>query len=289
MTYKKKSAFTMAEVLISLLMICLATTAIGSALSATLKIDRARDINVAIKSQNISTVEYLRDAVRSSDDVWKLFDTYSCEILGYSAETTAKVLAVERGNVDALDASFIQSYSDATYNKNTSINGNSFGNGVTLSGAGSKVVINGSSMSNYMQAVIGIACEPGALGMYKITYNGASSTKNIMANVYDDNTSIEMLQLVSTSDIEIENLTNTPLYIVNTYFVQDSVVMGYEESDNIVPNLKDNAMNNSPTLFRVKVNTQIKGKKNGNTDLSDGLEGHYDKNNSVTTFIILKE
>lgn len=277
----------MVEVLISLLMICLATVAIGSALSATVKTDRARDINVAVKSQNISTVEYLRDAVRSSDDVWKMFQTYNTEILGYKAETTANVLAVERGRVDPLDRSLISTLSSAVYNHNISVGDRTFGTGVALNTSGSSVTIKGSSMSSYSQAIIGIACVPGTIGMYKIDYDGVSKTKTIRADEYTDNTSSELIQISGTSDIKITNLNSTPVCVVNTYFVQDSTVMGYEEEDNIVNNLKDNTQTNEPTLFRVDIETKITG--NGSSQDSDEVLEKYNRNNKVSTFIILKE
>ena len=75
-TKTKSKAFTLTEVLVALFMVSMCVVMLSQCLTAVTRINRNNDLSLRILTQNINTVEYLKDNVKTDKDLWKLFLDY---------------------------------------------------------------------------------------------------------------------------------------------------------------------------------------------------------------------
>lgn len=287
MLRKTKRAFTLAEVLVSLFLICLIVVSVSQMLSSTAKVSKSKDIGVRVLTQNINTVEYFKDAVKSKNDLWKLYERYDTNIDKYHAVTTCEVLAVGEGKIENFN-NLALSADSSGYKVVESIRSGTrnFGKGYMLKDAGDKVAIDSAEFGDsYNELNLCLVGPEDTDSIVKVTYDGLYTNHVFRGELY------LTFDTRDAEDLIIQNMQNCAsgkeIYVANSYLTVNGATMGYDETNTISEDLV-NKSGRYPTLYKVTIKTDVD--KNGLTEVDDEvLKKISEDKKKMVTYIHLKE
>ena len=289
---KKKCGFTLVEALTSLLLVGIIMVAMGNTLSATIKVSGSKDIGVQILTQNINTVEMLRDNVKSKDDLWRLDEEYPSKIDKYHTTTKCKVVAVGEGTLETLKDIDVSSSTTAVNVDNARVGTNDFGYAYKMSSVGDKFVIDSTEMENkYSYAWICLTAPEDVVSVVEIKQGGLTQTVTFSGTYYEKVTTMD-------KSITITNkqacAAGNEIYVANMIFVIDGTTIGPDGSPrgvdevNVIPETLQNKEGYFPTLYKVDIYTEVD--RSGLTEIdNDVLNRASEINKKITTYIMLKE
>lgn len=289
---KMKKAFTLVEALTSLLLVGIVMVAMGNTLSSTIKVSGSKDIGVQILTQNINTVEMLRDNVKSKDDLWRLSEVYNSKIDKYHTTTKCKVVAVGEGTIDSLKDIEVASGTTATKVENARVRNDNFGYAYKFSGVGDKFMIESTQLEDkYSYVWICLAAPEDVISVVEIKQGGLTQTVTFSGTYYEKVTTMD-------KNITITNkqacASGNEIYVANMIFVKDGTALGPDglpvgvDEVNTIPETLQNKEGYFPTLYKVDISTEVD--RSGLTEIdNEVLNKASEINKKITTYIMLKE
>ena len=252
---KMKKAFTLVEALTSLLLVGIVMVAMGNTLSSTIKVSGSKDIGVQILTQNINTVEMLRDNVKSKDDLWRLNEVYNSKIDKYHTTTKCKVVAVGEGTIDSLKDIEVASGTTATKVENARVRNQDFGYAYKLSAVGDKFLVNSTEIEDkYSYLWICLVAPEDVVSIVEIKQGGLTKTVTFSGTYYEKVTTMD-------KNITITNkqacASGNEIYVANMLLVKDGTALGPDglpvgtDEVNVIPETLQNKEGYYPTLYKV--------------------------------------